>query len=164
MSEAVINLFKELPAHWLVVVVSAMPVSELRGAIPLGIMMDLNPWKVFFLAYIGNMIPVLPLLFLLEPVSTKLRKIPIFKNFFDWLFERTKKKAAVVEKYELLGLMILVAIPLPMTGAWTGCIAASLFKRDKKHSVFAVALGVLIAAVIVSVLTLGAKGYFAYAG
>ena len=163
MSEWLVNVFGSLPPEWLVVIVSAMPVSELRGAIPLGIMFGLTPIKVFILAILGNLIPVLPLLYLLEPVSERLRKFPIFKKFFDWLFERTKKRAKIIAKYELIGLIILVAIPLPMTGAWTGCMASSLLKLNKKLSFCAVVVGVTIAAVIVLVLTLSAKGYLAYA-
>ncbi len=162
MSEWFLNTFVNLPPQWLVVIVSAMPVSELRGAIPIGIMLGLAPIKVFMLAIFGNLIPVLPLLYLLEPVSEKLRKFSSFKKFFDWLFERTRKKSKIIEKYELIGLIVLVAIPLPMTGAWTGCIAASLLKLDKKLSFLAVSAGVAVAAVIVSSLTLSAKGYFAY--
>ncbi|MFH1093910.1 MAG: small multi-drug export protein [Candidatus Omnitrophota bacterium] len=161
MSEWFLNTLGDLPPQWLVVIVSAMPVSELRGAIPIGIMLGLAPIKVFVLAILGNLIPVVPLLYLLEPVSAKLRKFSCFKKFFDWLFERTRKKSKLIEKYELIGLIIFVAIPLPMTGAWTGCVAASMLKLDKKLSFFAVAAGVAVAAVIVSVLTLSAKGYFA---
>ena len=161
MSEWLLNSLGGLPPQWLVVIVSAMPVSELRGAIPIGIMLGVAPVKVFILAIIGNLIPVLPLLYFMEPVSEKLRKFPLFKKFFDWLFERTRKKSEVIEKYELLGLIIFVAIPLPMTGAWTGCIAASLLKLEKKLSFFAVSAGVSIAAVIVTIITLSAKGYFA---
>ncbi|MCG2711347.1 MAG: small multi-drug export protein [Candidatus Omnitrophica bacterium] len=161
MSEWFLSVLGNLPPQWLVVIVSAMPVSELRGAIPIGIMLGLTPAKVFVLAILGNLIPVLPLLYSLEPVSEKLRKFSFFKKFFDWLFERTKKKSKIIEKYELIGLIIFVAVPLPMTGAWTGCIAASMLKLEKKLSFFAVAAGVAVAAVIVSVITLSAKGYFA---
>ncbi|MCK4995001.1 MAG: small multi-drug export protein [Candidatus Omnitrophica bacterium] len=161
MSEWLVNIFGNLSPQWIVVIVSAMPVSELRGAIPIGIMLGVTPVKVFVLAVFGNLIPVLPLLYFLEPVSERLRKFPFFKKFFDWLFERTRKKSKIIEKYELLGLMLLVAIPLPMTGAWTGCIAASLLKLEKKFSFFAVGTGVAIAGVIVTILTLSAKGYFA---
>ncbi len=160
MNEWFLNSLGNLPTEWLVIIVSAMPVSELRGAIPIGIMLGLTPLKVFVLAILGNLIPVLPLLYFLEPVSEKLRKIAFFKKFFDWLFKRTRKKSNIIEKYELIGLIVFVAIPLPMTGAWTGCIAASLLKLEKKLSFFAVGAGVAIAAVIVTFLTLSAKGYF----
>ncbi|MBU4477839.1 MAG: small multi-drug export protein [Candidatus Omnitrophica bacterium] len=162
MNDMLARFFGGLPAEWLVVVVAALPVSELRGAIPLGVMMNLAPLKVIMLSIAGNLLPVLPLLYFLEPVSARLRKAGIFKIFFDWLFERTKKKSGLIEKYELLGLMLFVAVPLPMTGAWTGCIAASLFGLNKKLSFFAVAGGVVIAALVVSIITLGAKGCFSH--
>ena len=142
-----------------VVVLAAMPVSELRGAIPLAIAMDFSPVKAYVLAYIGNIIPAMPLLFLLQPLANRLRHIKIFERFFDWLFERTKKKAALIEKFESLGLIIFIAIPLPMTGAWTGCIAATLFKIRFRYAFLSVLIGVLIAGFIVLGLTLAGKEF-----
>ncbi|MBI4846128.1 MAG: small multi-drug export protein [Candidatus Omnitrophica bacterium] len=162
MNEAIMNFFKDLPPEWLVVLLSALPISEVRGSIPVGIMMHMHPLKVFLLSIFGNILPILPLLYLLEPVSEKMRKFSLLKKFFDWLFEHAKKKSEVIEKYELLGLMIFIAIPLPMTGAWTGCVAASLLKLDKKLSFLAAVAGVMIAAVIVMILTIGVKGCFMY--
>ena len=82
-----------------VVVLAAMPVVELRGAIPLALFeMGLPPLKAYILAFAGNLIPVIPLLFLLQPAVNKLRHIKIFEKFFDWLFERTRRKARLVEK------------------------------------------------------------------
>ncbi len=164
MNDVLVNFFSSLPPEWVIVIIAALPVSELRGAIPAGILYGMAPLKVFFLSVAGNMLPILPLLYFLEPVSAKLRSVGIFKRFFDWLFERTRKKSDLIEKYELIGLMLFVAVPLPMTGAWTGSIAASLFNLDKKRSFLAVTAGVFIAAVIVMVLTLGVKGLFTHAG
>ena len=160
MNGQILNLFSGVSCEWLVVIVAALPVSELRGSIPLGVMMHMPFEKVFLLSVLGNILPVLPLLYLLEPVSARLRRVGFLKRFFDWLFERTRRRAELIERYELLGLMLFVAIPLPMTGAWTGCIAASLFGLNKKSSFFAVCAGVVIAAIIVSVFVLSAKGYF----
>ena len=87
-------------------------------------------------------------------ITHGLRHIPLWSRFFDWLFERTKKKAELVQRYEALGLILLVAIPLPATGAWTGCIAASLFKIKFKYAFPAILIGVLIAGIIVTFLTL----------
>jgi uncharacterized membrane protein len=92
----------------------------------------------------------------LEPVSNRLRRFKIWSRFFDWLFERTKKKADTIQKYEALGLAIFVAIPLPMTGAWSGVVAASLFKIRFRYAFIAIIAGVIGAGLIVSVLcTLG---------
>ncbi|MDP8299537.1 MAG: small multi-drug export protein [Candidatus Tantalella remota] len=137
-----------------VVILAALPISELRGAIPLGLAMGFSPVKTYFLAFAGNLIPVVPLLFLLQPISDRLRHIPLFEKFFNWLFERTKKKATLIEKFEALGLILFVAVPLPITGAWTGCVAATLFKIRFCYALIAVVLGVAIAGLVVTGVSL----------
>ena len=134
-----------------------LPVFELRGAIPLGFYLGMSLTKTFILAAIGNLIPVIPLYFLLQPISTGLSRIPLFKVFFNWLFNHTKKRAEIVQRYEALGLMLFVAIPLPITGAWTGTIAAALFKIRFKYTILAVIAGVIIAGIIVTILCLLGK-------
>lgn len=141
-----------LPKELIVLIVSALPVSELRGAMPLAVAMGMSLKKAYILSVIGNILPVIPILFLLEPVSVKLRHFKVFAKFFDWFFERTRKKATLVEKFEAIGLMLFVAIPLPVTGAWTGCVAASLFKIRFKYAFIAICLGVCIAGIIVGTL------------
>ncbi len=136
---------------------AAMPVSELRGAIPLGLAMGFSPLKTYLLAFCGNILPVIPLLFLLQPVTDKLRRIDIFERFFNWLFERTRRKATLVEKFEAFGLILFVAIPLPVTGAWTGCVAATLFKIRFRYAFPAIAVGVCLAGFIVLGLSLAGK-------
>ncbi len=132
-----------------------LPIIELRGAIPLGInFYGLVWWQVVIIAVIGNVIPVLPILFLLDKVSLGLSRIPIFKRFFTWLFTRTRKKSKIIEEYEMLGLTLFVAIPLPITGAWTGSVAAFLLGLKYFPSFLAIFLGVLIAATIVTGLSL----------
>ncbi len=153
MLSLVINLLKGLPHEFIVMIVGALPVSELRGAIPLGLYLGMPILKVFFWAVLGNMIFVPPALFLFEPVSSYLRKFKFWSRFFEWLFERTKKNSDAVQKYEALGLVIFVAIPLPMTGAWSGVIAASLFKIKFRYALPAIFLGVIISGIIVSFLS-----------
>ena len=155
LTENLVSLNKEIA----VVVLAALPISELRGAIPLGIAMGFSPLKTYILAVVGNLIPTLPLLFLLQPVSDRLRKFRIFAKFFDWLFERTKRKASLIEKFEALGLILFVAIPLPITGAWTGCVAATLFKIRFRYAFLAIVAGVLIAGLIVLGLSLAGKEF-----
>ncbi len=138
---------------WLIALTAALPISELRGAIPLGLFLGEPLWRVFLIAVIGNLLPIIPIYFLLEPVSNRLRKIPVFERFFAWLFERTRRKSDLIEKYEFWGLLIFVGIPLPMTGAWTGCMAASLLKMRFKTAFWSVAGGVLMAAAIVTALS-----------
>ena len=156
MINIIINWLKDVPKEYIVMLVGALPISELSGAIPLALSFGMPLKKAFWLSVLGNSIPVAPALFLLEPVSNRLRRFKIWSRFFDWLFERTKKKADTIQKYEALGLAIFVAIPLPMTGAWSGVVAASLFKIRFRYAFIAIIAGVIGAGLIVSVLcTLG---------
>lgn len=138
-----------------IIITAMLPIIELRGAIPLGInLYNLVWYKVVLLALLGNLLPVLPILFLLDKVSRLLSHIPVFKRFFDWLFNRTRKRSRLIEEYEMLGLTLFVAIPLPVTGAWTGSVAAFLLGLKYFPSFLAILFGVLIAAVIVTGLSL----------
>lgn len=137
----------------LVFITGALPISELRGAIPLGVAKGLPIYKATIIAILGNLSPIIPLLLFLKPVSDRLRNFKILKKFFDWLFERAKKKAGLIEKYEVIGLTLFVAVPLPMTGAWTGAIIASLFKIRFRYAFWSIVLGVVGAAAIIASLT-----------
>ncbi len=143
-----------------VILVAAAPILELRGAIPLAIKMGFDPYEVFFLSVIGNILPVPILLFVFSPITEKLRNLAFFARFFNWLEERTRRKAALIEKYEFLGLILFVAIPFPTTGAWTGSFAASIFKMKFRKAFFAITLGVIIAAIIVSLISWGGFSLF----
>lgn len=160
MTDQIVLWLNGLPKDLVVLITAALPVSELRGAIPLALSFGMTMQKAFLLSVIGNFIPVIPVLFLLEPVSNRLAKLKVFARFFDWLFTRTRKKAETIQKYELLGLVIFVAIPLPMTGAWSGAIAASLLKIKFRYAVTGIILGILVAGLIVSSLcALGIMGW-----
>jgi uncharacterized membrane protein len=165
MLEAALMWFKGMPQEYIVIILGALPISEVRGAIPLGLYYGMPAAKAFWLAVLGNVIPVIPALFLLEPVSNRLRKFRAWAKFFDWLFERTRKKADSIQKYEALGLAIFVAIPLPLTGAWSGVVAASLFKIRFRYAFIAIAAGVFVAGLIVTGLcALGILSWKAVAG
>jgi len=152
MLNIIFHWLKELPKDYIVIIVGALPVTELRGAIPLGLSLGMPLAKAFWLSALGNCIIVAPALFLFEPVTKVLRKFKIWSKFFDWLFERTKRNSNSVQRYEALGLAILVAIPLPMTGAWSGVIAASLFKIRFRYAFLAVISGIFCAGLIVMAL------------
>jgi len=135
-----------------------LPVSELRGAIPLAIgVYDIDPVKAYAISVIGNMVPVLFVLLLVDKVSATLsKKFVFFERFFGWLFEHTRmKNADRFQKWGSLALVAFVAIPLPVTGAWSGSIAAFVFGIPFKKSFPLIFAGVLIAGLIVSGLTLG---------
>ena len=158
-TDTLVSFNKELA----VVTLAALPVSELRGAIPLALALGFTPVKAYVLSFIGNLIPVVPLLFLLQPIADRLRHIKIFEKFFDWLFERTRRKASLVEKFEAIGLILFVAIPLPVTGAWTGCVAATLFKIRFRYAFICILLGVAIAGLVVIGLSLAGREMLALA-
>jgi len=149
-------IFK-LPHEIALIIVGILPIFELRGAIPLGFYFGMPIAKTFALSVLGNMIPVIPTLFLLKPITERLRRFHIWRKFFDYIFERTRQKADLIQKYEALGLALFVAIPLPMTGAWSGCIAASLFKIRFRYAFIAIFGGVLGAGLIVTTLCILGK-------
>ncbi len=156
--KSIIRCLSSLPKEVIVVLLSMLPIGEIRLGLPVGLyVMKFGILKAFLLSSLGNILFIAPTLFLLEPVSNYLMRFKWGKKFFDWNFARTKKKADIIQRYEFWGLMIFVGIPLPMTGAWTGCIAASLFKMKFRYAFLANALGVIIAGIIVSILCLTGK-------
>ncbi|MGB2599492.1 MAG: small multi-drug export protein [Candidatus Omnitrophota bacterium] len=160
LTDSLVAMNKELA----VVVLAALPISELRGAIPLALAMGFSPLKAYALSFAGNLIPIIPLLFFLQPIADRLRHIKIFERFFDWLFERTRRKATLIERFEALGLILFVAIPLPVTGAWTGCVAATLFKIRFRYALAAIICGVAIAGLVVMGLSLAGMEVLAMNG
>ena len=123
-----------------------IPVFELRGAIPVGVAAGLPFWMVFLTALLGNLLPVPFLILFTRRVFEWLRtKSALLERFVSRLERKAAAKEELLKKYELLGLCILVAIPLPGTGAWTGSLVAAVFDIRLKHAFPAIALGVLIA-------------------
>ncbi len=150
MLSIILDWLKGIPKEYAVMIVAALPIAELRGAIPLGLSFGFSLSKAFWLSVLGNISFIVPALFLFEPVTSRLRKFKIWSRFFDWVFERTKKNSDAIQKYEALGLAIFVAIPLPMTGAWSGVIAASLFKIRFRYALISIVAGVIGAGLIVT--------------
>jgi uncharacterized membrane protein len=141
---------------WLVVMIIAMlPIFELRGAIPAGVALGMPVWKAALIAVIGNMIPIPFILWFLDPFSRWLSKhSQTMDRFFTWLFARTRRKhSASFERWEEFALMIFVAIPLPMTGAWSGAVAAFVFGIPNGTALLFIFFGVCIAAGVVSLAT-----------
>ncbi len=138
---------------WPVVVTTILPVAELRGGIPLGMGLGLDPALVIVTAFVINCLIFFPIYFVLEF---------LYEGFLDKsgfirrIVERAQKRGAgIMKRYEVLGLAIFVGIPLPITGVWTGTIIAWFLDLDWKKSFLAICLGVLISATIVSIISLG---------
>ena len=139
----------------LTILIAMVPIIELRGAIPIGVANGLEPWFATILAVIGNLIPIPFILLLLNKIFDWLRDKKHTKKMIGWLEKKAEKNRKKVDKYGWLGLIILVAIPLPGTGAWTGALVASVFKMKFKPSMLAIIAGVIIAAIIVFTITYG---------
>jgi uncharacterized membrane protein len=138
-----------------VLILAALPILELRGALPVAINLFNFPWYyALLLAIVGNLLPVPFILLFLDTASRLLSKVAFFERILKWLFERTRRRGKVIERYERIGLMLFVAIPLPVTGAWTGSLAAVLFGLKFKHAFLSIFVGILIAGIIVTCLSL----------
>lgn len=156
MQQAIINLLAFLP-NWLeIIIISAIPVVELRGAIPLGILVYHMPYlQAYVLGVFGSIIPA-PFILLFIPAILKwMEGTKIFGKMAGWIITKGMKKSKKLTQYEFWGLFIFVAIPLPGTGVWTGCLAASLIGLDFKHSLISVSLGSMAAGAMVTALVAG---------
>lgn len=136
--------------------ISMVPVVELRGGLPYGIALGLPYPLALTAAVLGNMLPVPFIIVYIQRIFAWLRRIwKKLDGMITSLEERADRKGDKVRRYGLLGLVILVAIPLPGTGAWTGALVAALLRMKLKESVPAIFLGVLIAAAIMTAITFG---------
>ena len=141
--------------------VAMVPVVELRGAIPFGVVRGLNLWTAIIASILGNLIPVPFIILFIRKIFAWMRAhMPKLEGLVLRMEKKAEKNRAAVEKYAFWGLVILVAIPLPGTGAWTGALVAAMMEIRLKRAFPAIAIGVAIAGVIVSVITYGAQAIF----
>jgi len=158
MAEGIVEMFQAIDPHVAVVTMSMLPIIELRGAIPVGLLSyNLPLLDTVLLSIIGNMIPVFFLLKYLEPVRDFFTsRIKWMQNLYDHIIEKTQKKHS--KKFMTVGAIFLVsfvAIPVPGSGSWTGCLIAYLFNVPYWKALRLIFLGVLGAAVIVTGIALG---------
>ncbi len=136
--------------------ISMVPILELRAAIPAGVIGGLSVSTSTIIAIIGNMVPVPFIIVFIRNILTWAKtKNQWLTDFAEGLEKRANAKKDRVLKYEVLGLMILVAIPLPGTGAWTGALVAAMLDMQLKRALSAIFIGVVIAGCIVSFFTYG---------
>lgn len=134
---------------------SMVPVVELRGAIPVGVAAGLPVWGAACIAVVGNMVPIPFILLLLRRIFRWLRSFPRLGHLIGRLEDRAHLKGRTVRKYRIPGLIILVAIPLPGTGAWTGALVADVLDIRMSKAIPAIFAGVCIAGLVVSLVTAG---------
>lgn len=141
--------------------VSMVPVVELRGGIPFGVALGLPVWAAYLAAIIGNILPVPFILVYIRKIFRWMRKrLPRLNSLVDRLEQKAHLKGRVVTKYRYLGLLLFVAVPLPGTGAWTGALAAAFLDMPVRKALPSIFAGILIAGAAISILTFGVASLF----
>jgi len=135
--------------------ISMLPISEARVAIPFALTQGLSPIKAYLLSVAGNIAPVLPLLLLLKGLFSLLRRYETGRKIFTRINKLAMKREGMVKRYGFIGLIFLVALPLPITGAWTGSLVSVFLGLSARYAFLAISIGVCIAAAIVVMVTLG---------
>ena len=137
--------------------ISMCPILELRGGLIAASLLNMNPWVSYLICMIGNIIPIPLILWLITKILDFMRKSKNKKlnGIVKWLDKKVDKHKVQIEKYGYLGLILFVGIPLPGTGAWTGCLIASVLEMDRKKSFIAALIGVFIASVIMMLISFG---------
>lgn len=145
---------KGLSPRLIVLIISMLPLIELRGSIPVAIIFFKIPWpEALILSVLGNMAPIPLLLLFIEWFFKTISLVPLGAKFTQWMFARTRRKGKAIQKYEAIGLVSFVGIPLPGTGGWTGALAARIFGIGFWKSFFYIFLGVFLASLIVTPLS-----------
>ena len=142
-----------LPPEWKVIILAAAPISEVRGAIPAGLFWGMPLTTILPLAVISNVVSVLPVVLGFNWVADRLVDNPLLGGLLSRLIRRARSKEALVKKHGVWAITLFVAIPLPVTGAWTGSLVAAVFGMPFWRVVLCLTLGVLIATAIVTSLS-----------
>jgi uncharacterized membrane protein len=161
----IIGLFSGLKATryggiLIVFIISILPILELRGGLLAATLLEVDPFTAYIVSIIGNLLPIPFILFFIKRIIAWLRKskIKFFNKIAKFLDEKVEKNKDKIEKYGYLGLLLFVGVPLPGTGAWTGCLVASVLDMDRKKSFVSILCGVLMASIIMMVISYGILG------
>lgn len=147
---------------WWAVLLSILPVSELRGGIPLAVGLGVNPFLAFFVLTFVNILVIFPIFFFLDFLHGKFLRVRFYRRSFERHVERSRRKLEryIGTKWESVVLFLIVAVPLPGTGAYTGSLLAWVFGLERKKAYLAISLGVLAAGVIVTLVSVGLFSLF----
>jgi uncharacterized membrane protein len=134
-----------------------IPIIELRGAVPMGWAMGLEWWQTYIISVLGNMVPVPFILLFINKIIKWMAesKISLFNKVANWLLKKAEKNRAKIEKYAFWGVALFVAVPLPVTGAWTGSLVAAVIDMKFWKALLSALIGVMIAGVIMTVIFYG---------
>lgn len=158
--EFFIDLFGGISKDVIIFVISLMPILELRGGLLAATLLDVEFVRAAVICIVGNVFPIPFVLLFLKFILDLFEKWSVTKKIVTWLEKKVEDKREQIDKYGYLGLTIFVGIPLPGTGAWTGALIAVMLGLDKKKSFICILLGVLMAAIIMSILSYGILGNF----
>jgi len=144
-----------LPEQLIVLIIAALPVVELRGAIPVAMDIFHMPWyQSLILSLIGNLLPVPFLLLFYDVLTRTVSRVKVGRTFIGWVYKRVNRQIGIIEKYKRIGIIILVALPFPGTGAWTASIVAHILGIRFKNALLDITIGVIGAGAIVTALVL----------
>ncbi len=163
MIESIKQFFIEtVGPYWSVFICSMIPIIELRGAIPIGAIVGMNPLICFLISILGNMVPVPFVLLFIKKILELCRnsKVKFLNKFASFLYRKVDKNREKVNKYGYVGVGLLVAIPLPGTGAWTGSLVSAVIDLPFWKSMLAIFVGVCVAGVIMTFVSYGASFIF----
>ena len=156
--EFFVELFGGINKELVIFIISLMPILELRGGLLAATLLDVEFIRAAIISILGNVLPIPFVLLFLKYVLDILSKWKITKKFVNWLEKKVHDKREQIDKYGYLGLILFVGIPLPGTGAWTGALLAVMLGLNRKKSFVCILLGVLMAAIIMSILSYGILG------
>ena len=154
---AIIEFISNFKDQLYVFLCSMLPVLELRAGVPLGATLGLDVFQTFFLAVLGNLLPIPFILIFIKKILEWMRgsRIKILNKISNKLYQKAEKRSEKVNKFEVFGLFLFVAIPLPMTGAWTGALIAGLFEMRFSKSFISIILGVITSGIIMCLASFG---------
>ena len=162
--ESLVNFFIELfggiNKDIVIFIISLMPILELRGGLLAATLLKIPYIRALIICVIGNILPIPFVLLFLEMIFKWMEKWSVTKKIVKWLEKKGHSKRDQIDKYGYWGLILFVGIPLPGTGAWTGSLVAILLGLDKKKSFICILIGVMLAALIMSILSYGILGKF----
>ena len=154
------NLSQHISREMVIFIISMIPILELRGGLLAASLLKVSAAKAIPICIIGNIIPIPFILLFIRQIFKLMKKTKIFRGLIERLEKRAMGKSDQIKRYEFLGLLLFVGVPLPGTGAWTGTLAASILDMDFKSTIIAVMLGVLLAGIIMMVLSVAGFGMF----
>ena len=160
MVESLVNWFTSnlsgfMPKEIVVLIISMVPILELRGGLIAASVLGIDMFRAIGYCFVGNIIPIPFILLFITPIFSWMKKTKLFRPIVEKLEKKSMSKSDKIKKYEFLGLMLFVGIPLPGTGAWTGALIASLLGIKLKKAFWAIFFGLIIATVIMCIFSYG---------